>query len=152
MKANHQHSMKTCCTPEVRSCSRIPPAPHPRIRLPLLSVFVSLFSLDDTSNPFKISASPLIGLLRLVRDIWAGVGPPRAKSTDKSARADNHLDSYSTAFACHLKSYHVHEHIEMWLMGYVFHTFLSSRGSAKFGFLLLANNLTCQSIAFWVQP
>lgn len=110
-----------------------PPAPHPRIRLPLLSILVSLFSIDDTtlhliahspahsalfpgpirpsdegttnaqevhgvlallepsrqhadlrdglavacdesilpSNPFKISASPLIGLLGLVKGICA---------------------------------------------------------------------------------
>jgi hypothetical protein len=112
----------------------VPPAQHRRIRLPLLSVFVSLFSIDDTtlhliahspahsalfpgpirpsdegtrnaqevhgvlallepsrqhaglrdglavacdesvlpSNPFKISASPLIGLLGLVKGICAG--------------------------------------------------------------------------------
>lgn len=112
----------------------LPPALHPRIRLPLLSVFVSLFSIDDTtlhlvahspahsalfpgpirptdegtrnaqevhgvltllepsrqhaglrdglavacdesilpSNPFRISASPLIGLLGLVKGICAG--------------------------------------------------------------------------------
>jgi hypothetical protein len=107
-----------------------PPAPHPRTRLPLLSVSFSLLSIDDASlhlvahspahsapfpdpirlsvektgnaqetaslphsslrgsmrpfcavacdesilpsNPFRISASPLIGLLGLVRGIWAG--------------------------------------------------------------------------------
>jgi hypothetical protein len=111
----------------------LPPTPHPRIRLPLLSVFASLFSIDDTTlhlvahspthsalfpgpirpsdegarhaqevhgvlallepsrqhaglrdglavacdesilpvNPFKISATPFIGLLGLVRGICA---------------------------------------------------------------------------------
>jgi hypothetical protein len=116
------------------SAAPLPPAPYPRIRLPLLSFFVSLFSIDDTtlhlvthspthpalfpgpihpsneerrnaqdvhgvlallepskqhgglrdgltiacdesifpSNPFKISASPFLGLLGLVRGICAG--------------------------------------------------------------------------------
>jgi len=112
----------------------LPPAPHPRIRLPLLSLFVSLLSIDDAtlclvanspthsalfpgpirpsgagtenaqgihgtlallvpsrphavlrdglvvacdesmvpSNPFRMSASPLIDLVGLFRGIWAG--------------------------------------------------------------------------------
>ncbi|KAI0004635.1 hypothetical protein BJV74DRAFT_389638 [Russula compacta] len=120
--------------PERMHKSARPPAPHPRIRLPLLSVFVSLLSIDDatlhlvahspahstlfpgpigpsdertgntqeshgtlrllepssqlgalrdglavacdesffSSNPFRLSVSPLIGLLGLVRGIWTG--------------------------------------------------------------------------------
>lgn len=135
--------------PERMYRSPRPPALHPRIRLPLLSVFVSLLSIDDatlrlvtnspahstlfpgpirpfdegtgnaqethdnprllepssqlgalrdglavacdesilSSNPFRLSVSPLIGLLGLVRGIWAGVGRSCVKSTNKNGCA-----------------------------------------------------------------